>query len=82
MSINDAMEQLKQTILDQTGLVACVEVNLFPTRNPQLRYCPAAHAAASVISRSMGEEMQVQSGNDFQWISIGDEVTIYFNDLS
>lgn len=78
--IQEAISALEDIIWQEMGVKACIEINMHPTRNPQLSFYPAAHNIASGFSRELGIPLQHKSREGTNWFSIGNDVTVFCDD--
>jgi len=80
MSINDALKQLKEIIQQEVGLIPTIDIRFHSTENPPLSYIPAAISAAGALGRLINEPLAQKSSNGYNWIDIGDNVVVFFDE--
>ncbi len=80
MSINDALEQLKEIIQQEVGLVPTINIHFHTLENPALSFAPAAISAADALGRLINEPLSQKHSNGCNWIDIGDNVVVFFDE--
>lgn len=82
MSINEALNQLRETLESELGLIPTIDINFHTSRNPYLEFTPAALQAARILAEAVNQPVVPVSRNGYHWFNIGRNMTVFYNDLS
>lgn len=83
MSIKEAMNQLRETLQQELGLVPTIDIRFHTGYiNPILEFTPAALQAARILGEAVNEPVIPVSHEDYNWFNIGTNMTIFYHDLS
>lgn len=80
MSIMEALGQLKDVLEKEVGLIPNIDIRFHTPPNAALSFAPAAISAASALGRLTGGQLTYWSSNDYNWITIGDNMVVFYDD--
>lgn len=83
MSINEALNQLRETLQQELGLIPTIDIRFHTGQgNPILEFTPAALQAARILGEAVNESVVPVSHDEYHWFNIGNNITIFYHDLS
>ena len=80
MSIMEALGQLKDVLEKEVGLIPDIDIRFHTPQNAALSFAPAAISAAGALGRLTGGQLTYWSSNGYNWITIGDNMVVFYDD--
>lgn len=83
MSINEALNQLRETLQKEVGLNPTIDIRFHTgLGNPDLEFTPAALEAARTLGEAVNQPVVPASHKGHHWFNVGSNMAVFYNDLA